>query len=59
MERIASDITTRESMIFLDGVGHQGGIPGLRNEAQGDVMLFYLTDVRRERVVVVGVIWSG
>jgi hypothetical protein len=57
VERLAAEITARESMIFLDGAAFSGSAPGLRIEQRGHLMLTYLTDVRGERVVVVQVTW--
>jgi hypothetical protein len=57
VERLAAEITARESMIFLDGAAFRGSTPGLRTEQRGRLMLTYLTDVRGERVVVIQVTW--
>jgi hypothetical protein len=57
LEKLAAEITVRESMIFLDGAAFTGSAPGLRTEQRGHLMLTYLTDVRGERVVIVQVTW--
>ncbi|MEU1373416.1 hypothetical protein ABZ442_07110 [Streptomyces triculaminicus] len=57
--RLAQEIATRDSMVFLDGASYAGPNPGLRTECGGHVMLTYLTDVRGERIVVVQVTWFG
>lgn len=59
VERLAQEITVRESMVFLEGAAYTGMGPGLRTESRGRVMLTYLTDVRGERVVIVQVNWYG
>ncbi|MEU0810627.1 hypothetical protein [Streptomyces sp. NPDC005970] len=49
----------RESMVFLEGPSYTGSSPELRTEAQGRLMLTYLTDVRSERIVVLQATWFG
>ncbi|MFE0100318.1 hypothetical protein [Streptomyces sp. NPDC059009] len=58
-ERLANEITVRESMVFLEGAAYTGPGPGVRTESRGLLMLEYLTDVRGERIVVVQVSWFG
>ncbi|MCA6094106.1 hypothetical protein LE181_18300 [Streptomyces sp. SCA3-4] len=57
--RLAQEVATRASMVFLDGASYTGPGPGLRTESRGQVMITYLTDVRGERIVVVQVSWFG
>lgn len=57
--RLAEEIATRESMIFLEGRSYTGPGPGVRSESRGRLLLTYLTDVRGERIVVIQVTWFG
>jgi hypothetical protein len=59
VERLAQEIATRDSMVFLDGAAYTGPGPGLRTASRGRVMITYLTDVRGQRVVIVQVTWFG
>ncbi|MEO3829247.1 hypothetical protein [Actinomadura sp. B10D3] len=59
LDRLAREIATRDSMIFLEGAAHSGDVPGLRRESRGRLMVSYLTDVRAERIVIVQVTWFG
>ena len=56
-EQLAQEIAGRESMVFLDGPSCTGSNPGLRTEAQGQLMLTYLTDIRSERIVILQATW--
>lgn len=57
LDRLAREITVRDSMVYLDGRSHTGPTPGLRTEIRGRLMVTYLTDVRGERVVILQVTW--
>jgi hypothetical protein len=59
VQRLAEELTVRDSMIFLDGRAFTGDPPGLRTVQEGPLMLVYLTDVRGERVVIIQVNWIG
>lgn len=58
-DRLAHEITVRDSMIYLDGKNFAGDTPGLRTEARGMLLACYLTDVRGEKVVFLQVSWFG
>ncbi|WP_344649273.1 hypothetical protein [Cryptosporangium japonicum] len=55
VEHLASEITVRDSMVYLDGAAYTGTGPGLRTESRGRLMLTYLTDIRGEQIVIVQV----
>lgn len=57
IDRLAQEIATRDSMVYLDGASFTGTGPGLRTESRGRLMLTYLTDVRGRRIVVIQVTW--
>ncbi|WP_329119795.1 hypothetical protein [Streptomyces sp. NBC_01465] len=59
VKQLMEQITTRESMIFLDGASYTGDNPPSRTEATNPLMVNYLTDVRGERVVLIQVTWNG
>ena len=59
LDRLAREITARDSMVYLDGADYTGVGPGLRTEATGELMVTYLTDIRGERVVILQVSWFG
>lgn len=59
LDRVAREITVRDSMVYLDGKDYDGPTPGLRTESWGLLMVTYLTDVRGERVVILQVSWFG
>ena len=59
LDQLASEITVRDSMIYLDGASYAGPTPGLRTETRRRLMVTYLTDVRGERVVILQVAWFG
>jgi hypothetical protein len=57
--RLAHEVTVRDSMIYLDGKNFVGDTPGLRIETRGPLMVYYLTDVRGEKVAFLQVSWYG
>ena len=59
LDRLAREITVRDSMVYLDGADYTGMGPGLRTESTGKLMVTYLTDIRGERVVMLQVSWFG
>jgi hypothetical protein len=59
LDRLAREITVRDSMVYLDGADYTGLGPGLRTETRDQLMVSYLTDVRGERVVILHVSWFG
>ena len=59
VERLAREITVRDSMVYLDGATYTGVGPGLRAESRGNLMLTYLTDIRGQQIVIVQVTWFG
>jgi hypothetical protein len=59
VDRLAREITVRDSMVYLDGKDFTGLTPGLRTETTDRLMLTYLTDVRGEPVVILQVSWFG
>ena len=59
VEQIARELAVRDSMLFPDGKAHCEDTPGLRRVERPALMLYYLTDVRQERVVITLVIWLG
>lgn len=59
LDRVAREITVRDSMIYLDGRDFTGETPGLRTEVTDLMMVTYLTDVRGEKVVILMVSWFG
>lgn len=58
-ENRAHQIVIRDSIIYPDGAAYTGNGPGLRTEIQGPFMLTYLTDVRRERIVIIQMVHVG
>jgi hypothetical protein len=59
LDRLAREITVRDSMVYLDGAEYTGVGPGLRTEAREELMVTYLTDIRGERVVILQISWFG
>jgi hypothetical protein len=59
LDRIACEITVRDSMVFLGGMNFAGETPGLRTEVTDLMMITYLTEVRGEKVVILQVSWFG
>jgi hypothetical protein len=58
-DRIAREITVRDSMAYLDGKNFTGETPGLQTEVTDLLMVTYLMDVRGEKVVILQVTWFG
>jgi hypothetical protein len=59
LDRLAREITVRDSMVYLDGADYTGMGPGLRTESTDKLMVTYLTDIRGERVLILQVSWFG
>jgi hypothetical protein len=59
LDRIAHEITVRDSMVYLDGKNFTGETPGLQTEVTDLLMVTYLTDVHGEKVVILQVTWFG
>jgi hypothetical protein len=59
LDRLADEITARDSMVYLAGADYTGVGPGLRTKGSGKLMVTYLTDIRGERVVILQVSWFG
>jgi hypothetical protein len=57
VENLAREIAVRDSMLFPEGAGHTGDVPGLQRVSRGRLILAYLSDVRGERIVIVQVTW--
>lgn len=59
VERLAKELATRDSMIYLEGAAYTGPGPGLRTQSRGRLLVTYLTDIRGERIVIVQVTCFG
>ena len=59
LDRLAREITVRDSMVYLDGADYTGMGPGLRTESTDKLMVTYLTDIRGERVLILQASWFG